>query len=211
MSEHLSEIHVKRTLQTGQLHEKINTQAYPKQLICFFDDGPSTQLWLSPEAKRHLLQQLSSWCANSGMAWTLCSGGPERPWGPKLWEAWRQQCSPRDGVILVISDLHGPHPSGLIWKRWLEQHPIAIVQLCHDDIQELSGFHDVQQPRDAQTYAFASLEQFERRKWTWLQQWMQWSQSNAVIRQLCSEKTPEALMASIEYALCGRKTSNLTV
>jgi hypothetical protein len=180
---HGAKTHRRRSLQSGRLHEHIQCRPKPNQLDILIDRGPSFRQLLSDSGLRDLSNHLKKWCSRSSVRLNLHHGPAEHSWGPYLWQHWSNQTKRTNGVLLVISDLHGPLPSGPFWRQWLSSRPIAILQVWHTAPQTGHAFLDIQNPSRSKRFHFRDELDLIEKKEQWQQAWQKWSRGQAVVHE----------------------------
>lgn len=211
LTSQLAKIHRRRSLQCGHLHEHTLSRPKPNQLEILIDRGPSFDRLLNDDGLETLLNSLKQWCMRSSVRLKLRPGPSQLSWGKTLWHHWHQQTKSSGSVLLFISDLHGPLPSGPIWRHWLSSRPIAILQGVHPTPQTGLAFRDAQKPRLQQHYCFWDDHDFRRRKQDWNRAWKKWSRKQGIVFERKHCNNPHQFLQATQEILCGSTHSPTTV
>ncbi|MBF0198307.1 MAG: hypothetical protein HQL32_11380 [Planctomycetes bacterium] len=177
-SEH--KIHLRHSLKTGELHFHQKESFRIPSCHFFIDNSLSVQELLGKGQAEELAHYYERWLSRHhlhGKVLLACSENKHRKWNLELWDEWfSQQDKALNGVSLVISDFHGPLPSGKLWQCLTARSELMIFRLQHPEPQLGEGelFYDSEdlQKRKSLTW---NQENFNELKAKWhssLEAWL---------------------------------------
>ena len=165
-------LNLRQTLKTGQIHIRRPVRRHFNHSWLLIDAGPSMTQRFSREQLLELGDFFKAWGQRHHHFAHVVLAPANVTWGPELWSHWEQSLlgQPR-GQIILLSDLHGPMPTGSFWSRIGSEAPLRLLQVLHPwpTFSEDTVLKNIQ-AEDHQHYLF-QREAFESKRRQWQSQW----------------------------------------